>query len=71
MYTRCLYTVPITAVDIDFPFTLNRDTHVARGTMDRNCVYTVPITAVDTDFPLNLQEERCKQNVFASFPIWH
>ena len=56
MYTKCVYTVPITAVDTDFPLTMKRNTQVVRGTMYTKCVYIVPITAVDTDFPLTLKE---------------
>ena len=73
MYTKYVYTVPITAVDTDFPLTMKRNTQVLRGTMYRKCVYTVPITAVDTDFPLTLKEilklqgERCIQNVYILF----
>ena len=33
MYTKCVYTVPVTAVDADFPLTLNNVIGFIRGTV--------------------------------------
>ena len=50
MYTKCVYTVPITVVGIAFP--LEKATLAIRGTVYTKCVYTVPITVVGIAFHL-------------------
>ena len=73
VYTKCVQTVPVTAVDEDFPLNLKNVTDVIRGKVYRKCVQTVPVTTVDADFLLKLKklpmlyEERCIQNVYRPF----
>ena len=48
--TKCVYAVPVTAVDGDFPLKLENVTSGLRGTVCTKWVYTVPATAVNGDF---------------------
>ena len=50
MYTKCFHTVPVTAIDPYFVFTLKKVTGVIRGTVYTKCVYTVPVIATDESF---------------------
>ena len=50
MYTKCVYTVPLTVVGIEFP--LKKPTLALRGTVYTKCVYTVYLTVVGIEFPL-------------------
>ena len=56
MYTKCVYILPLTAVDIDFALHLKKLTRVISGTVYTKCVYILPLTAVDIDFALHLKK---------------
>ena len=56
VYTKCVYIVPLNAVDIDFALHLKKLTRVISGTVCTKCVYIVPITAVAIDFSLELEK---------------
>ena len=47
VYTKCVYTVAITAIDTYFPLTLKRDTKVATGTVYTKWVYTGLVFGLD------------------------
>ena len=50
MYTKCVYTVPLTVVGIEFP--LKKATVAIGGTVYTKCVYTVPLFVVGIAFRL-------------------
>ena len=56
LYTKYVDTVPVTAVDVDFPLTGKIDTGFIRGTVYTKCAYTVPVFALDQYFPLLLKK---------------
>ena len=51
MYTKCVYTFPLTVVGIEFP--LKKATLAIRGKVHTKCVYTVALTVVGIEFSLN------------------
>ena len=53
--TKYVYTVPLTALEVDFLSNLKIVCCFVRGTVYTKCVYTVPLTALDLDFLSNLK----------------
>ena len=57
MYTKCVYTVPLTVVGVEL-YTSSKNCSrytfpsYIRGTVYTKCVYTVPLTVVGIEFPL-------------------
>ena len=49
MYTKCVYTVSLIVVGIEFP--LKKAFLSILGTVYTKCVYTVPLTVVGIEFP--------------------
>ena len=56
VYTKCVYTVPVNAVDHHFPLAGKKVTGFIRGMVYTKCVYTVPVTAVDPYIPLTSEK---------------
>ena len=50
MYTKCVYSVPLSEVDTEFP--LKKANLAIGGMVYTNYVYTVPQTGIDIEFPL-------------------
>ena len=44
MYTKCVYIVPVSGVDVELPFQLKKVTGLVRGTVYTKCVQIVPVT---------------------------
>ena len=50
MYTKCVYTVPLIVVGMEFP--LKKAFLAILGTVYTKCVYTVSLIVVGIEFPL-------------------